>query len=54
VQAVQILKLIARPRNDEQFDIVKRIENRLVYETETIEKPHSCCSDEEDMGEECD
>jgi hypothetical protein len=38
VQAVQALKMIARPRNDEQFDIVKKIENRIVYETETIEK----------------
>jgi hypothetical protein len=46
--------MIARPRLDEQFEIVRRIETRLIYETDTLEKQHSSCADEEEISEECD
>ncbi len=41
VQFCQILKLGARPRIEEQFDIIKKIEARLVSELKNLESKSS-------------
>ncbi len=37
---------------EEQFDIVKKIESRIIFETENIDKTFRNCVDEEDISEE--
>jgi hypothetical protein len=41
-----IIKLISRPRMEEQFQIIKRVTDRILYEITHIGKPYTYCTTE--------
>ena len=47
-----ILKFLIRPRNEEQFEIIKKLEKRIVFECKHIEEEFTTSYEGEDLSQE--
>lgn len=52
--ALHLLRACSRPRLDEQFDLVRRLSKRLLFENENLQKNYSFIADEEDLFVDCE
>ena len=48
--ACQILKFVIRPRNEEQYDLLRRFEKKIMFETDNLSQEFTTAFEEEDFS----